>query len=68
MNLEPGVTPFPESVMDMFNGGLGWPPGGWPEPVWKVVLGEEKFKEARARYIAATRKGACRKERRTETG
>ncbi len=27
VNLEPGVTPFPESVIDMFNGGLGWPPG-----------------------------------------
>ena len=42
VNLEPGVTPFPESVMDMFNGGLGWPPGGWPEPVWRVVLGRGK--------------------------
>ena len=57
VNLEPGVTPFPESVIDMFSGGLGWPSGGWPEPVWKVVLGEKKFKEARARYEAALRKG-----------
>jgi pyruvate carboxylase len=55
VNLEPGVTPFPESVMDMFSGGLGWPPGGWPEPVWKVILGEKKFKEAKARYEAAKR-------------
>jgi pyruvate carboxylase len=55
-NLEPGVTPFPESVIDMLNGGLGWPPGGWPEKVWKVVLGEEKFLQARKRYLAATRK------------
>ncbi len=31
VNLEPGVTPFPESVIDMFSGGLGWPQGGWPE-------------------------------------
>jgi len=57
VNLEPGATPFPESVIDMFSGGLGWPPGGWPEPVWKAVLGERKFKEAKARYQAATRKG-----------
>ncbi len=57
VNLEPGVTPFPESVIDMLSGGLGWPPGGWPEPVWKVVLGEKKFKEARERYKAAERKG-----------
>ncbi len=57
VNLEPGVTPFPESVIDMFNGGLGWPPGGWPEPVWKVVLGEAGFKQAKARYQAAVRHG-----------
>jgi pyruvate carboxylase len=57
VNLEPGVTPFPESVVDMFDGGLGWPPGGWPEPVWRVVLGEEKFLKARARYRAAKAQG-----------
>jgi pyruvate carboxylase len=54
VNLEPGVTPFPESVIDMFSGGLGWPAGGWPELVWKVVLGEKRFKEAKGRYEAAT--------------
>jgi pyruvate carboxylase len=58
VNLEPGVTPFPESVLDMFRGGLGWPDGGWPEPLWKVVLGEKGFKEAKARYRAETRRGA----------
>ena len=57
VNLEPGVTPFPESVIDMFNGGLGWPNGGWPEPVWRVILGEKPFREARARYEAETRAG-----------
>lgn len=57
VNLEPGSMPFPESVLDMFSGGLGWPPGGWPEPVWRVVLGEEKFVQARKRYRAAVRKG-----------
>lgn len=56
VNLEPGMTPFPQSVLDMFSGGLGWPPGGWPEPVWKVVLGEKKFKEARQKYQMAARK------------
>ena len=59
VNLEPGVTPFPESVIDMFNGGLGWPPGGWPEKVWKVVLGEERFLQARKRYKEAIRKRAA---------
>jgi hypothetical protein len=24
------ATPFPESVIDMLSGGLGWPAGGWP--------------------------------------
>jgi pyruvate carboxylase len=42
----------------MFSGGLGWPAGGWPEQVWKVILGEKRFKEARARYEAQTAKGA----------
>ncbi len=61
VNLEPGLTPFPESVLDMFSGGLGWPPGGWPEPVWKVILGEKKFLLARKRYKEATRKSAAQK-------
>jgi pyruvate carboxylase len=50
VNLEPGATPFPESVIDMLMGGLGWPEGGWPEPVARAVLGTERFKEAKARY------------------
>jgi pyruvate carboxylase len=58
LNLEPGATAFPESVLDMFSGGLGWPAGGWPEPLWKVILGDKKFKEAKARYQAAARKGS----------
>ena len=56
VNLEPGSMPFPESVIDMMMGGLGWPEGGWPVAVWKVVLGEKRFAEARAKYDAA-RKG-----------
>ncbi len=58
VNLEPGSTPYPESVIDMLSGGLGWPDGGWPEPVWRAVLGEKRFREARARYQAAQRPAA----------
>jgi pyruvate carboxylase len=57
VNLEPGVTAFPESIIDMLSGGLGWPSGGWPEPLWKTILGEKRFKEAYARYKTETRKG-----------
>jgi pyruvate carboxylase len=42
VNLEPGVTPFPASVVDMLRGGLGQPMGGWPKQLQKVVLGKEK--------------------------
>ncbi|MBM3845561.1 MAG: pyruvate carboxylase, partial [Verrucomicrobia bacterium] len=42
VNLEPGVTPFPESVIDMLKGGLGQPMGGWPKAVQRVVLGKQK--------------------------
>ena len=47
VNLDPGSTPFPESVLDMLSGGLGWPQGGWPEDVQRVVLGEKRATEAR---------------------
>jgi pyruvate carboxylase len=57
VNLDPGATPFPESVIDMLMGGLGWPEGGWPEPVWRAVLGDKRFKEAKAAYLAALKKG-----------
>jgi pyruvate carboxylase len=53
VNLEPGATPFPESVIDMLTGGLGWPDGGWPVPMWRAVLGEKRFKEAQTKYKAA---------------
>lgn len=42
LNLEPGATPFPESVIDMLSGGLGQPVGGWPKKLQKVVLGDKK--------------------------
>jgi pyruvate carboxylase len=42
LNLEPGSTPFPESVIDMLAGGLGQPLGGWPKKLQAVVLGERK--------------------------
>ena len=50
VNLEPGTTGFPESVVDMLSGGLGWPDGGFPETVQRVVLGDRKFREAQAAY------------------
>src|SRR6185295_4973016 len=50
VNLEPASVAFPESVIDMMSGGLGWPDGGFPEQVWRVVLGEKRFKEAKAAY------------------
>jgi pyruvate carboxylase len=42
LNLEPGSTPFPESVIDMLAGGLGQPMGGWPKQLQEVVLGKRK--------------------------
>ncbi len=50
VNLEPGTTGFPESVVDMLSGGLGWPEGGFPEAVQRVVLGEKRAREARQAY------------------
>ncbi len=51
-NLEPGATPFPESVIDMLSGGLGWPEGGFPDGVSLTVLGSARFKEAQAKYLS----------------
>jgi pyruvate carboxylase len=59
VNLEPGVTPFPESVVDMLSGGLGWPPGGWPEAVSRVVLGEKRHAEARRNFDRGVVPGAA---------
>jgi pyruvate carboxylase len=42
VNLEPGATPFPQSVIDMMKGRLGKPLGGWPRKVQQVVLGKQK--------------------------
>ena len=42
VNLEPGATPFPESVIDLLAGGLGQPLGGWPKQLQRVVLGDRK--------------------------
>jgi pyruvate carboxylase len=46
LNLEPGM-PFPASVVDMLAGGLGQPPGGWPKPLQKIVLGKRKPRRGR---------------------
>jgi pyruvate carboxylase len=53
--MEPGSLPVPESVINMLEGGLGWPEGGWPETAWKVIRGEERFMEARERFRTETR-------------
>jgi pyruvate carboxylase len=58
VNLPPGEMPFPESVIDMLSGGLGWPEGGWPEPVSRAVIGEKRHKEAREKYKASLKKSA----------
>jgi pyruvate carboxylase len=58
VNLEAGAIPFPESVIDMLSGGLGWPEGGWPDAVSRVVLGEKAWKEAQTRYAASLKKSA----------
>jgi pyruvate carboxylase len=58
VHLDPGATPFPESVIDMLGGGLGWPPGGWPEAVQRVVLGEKRAAEARKNFAADVVPGA----------
>ncbi|HXJ72470.1 MAG TPA: pyruvate carboxylase subunit B, partial [Candidatus Dormibacteraeota bacterium] len=50
VNLEPGTIGFPDSVVDMLSGGLGWPPGGFPKQVQRVVLGEKRFKEVQAAF------------------
>jgi pyruvate carboxylase len=47
VNLEPGGQGFPDSVVDMLSGGLGWPENGWPEELQKVVLGHERAAQAR---------------------
>jgi pyruvate carboxylase len=64
VNLEPGAMPYPESVIDMLTGGLGWPDGGWPVEVSRAILGPEKHRRARARYAAAQR-AAKKVDRRT---
>ncbi len=50
VNLEPGAQGFPESVADMMSGGLGWPAGGWPVDVQRVVLGEKRAAQAQKDY------------------
>ena len=50
VNLDPGSQGFPESVVDMMRGGLGWPDGGWPKDVQRIVLGEKGAAEARINF------------------
>jgi pyruvate carboxylase len=50
VNLEPGTVGFPDSVVEMLSGALGWPAGGFPKEVQQVVLGPKKAKEAQAAF------------------
>jgi pyruvate carboxylase len=58
VNLEPGAQGFPESVADMMSGGLGWPAGGWPEKVQRVVLGEKRAAQAQKDFKKGVIPGA----------
>jgi len=58
VNLEPGAQGFPESVADMMSGGLGWPAGGWPEAVQRVVLGDKRAAQARKDFAQGVIPGA----------
>src|SRR5690606_17291092 len=60
VNLPPGETPFPESVIDMLSGGLGWPDGGFPADVSLAVLGREQHKAAQKRYQADLKAAAAK--------
>ena len=57
VNLSPEEHSWPESVIDMFQGGLGWPEGGWPEKVWKAILPKLAYQKARKRYQEDIRRG-----------
>ena len=62
VNLPPN-TDFPESVIDMLQGGLGQPVGGWPADVQKIVLGNrESFTERPGLRAAEMDLEATRKE------
>jgi len=58
VNLETGAQGFPESVADMMSGGLGWPAGGWPGAVQRVVLGEKRAAQAQKDFKQGVIPGA----------
>ena len=58
VNLEPGAQGFPESVVDMMSGGLGWPAGGWPKEVQRVVLGDKRAAQAQKDFKKGVIPGA----------
>ena len=56
---------FPESVVQLFRGDLGQPPGGWPAALQKKVLGDEEADTARpGEHLAAGRSRGREKRRR----
>lgn len=58
VNLDPGAQSFPESVIDMMSGGLGWPAGGWPKGLQRVILGEKRAAQAQKDFKNSVIPGA----------
>jgi len=59
VNLEPGAQGFPESVVDMLSGGLGWPAGGWPADLQRAILGDKRAAQARRDFEHGVIPGAA---------
>ncbi len=68
VNLDPREQSWPESVIDMFKGGLGWPDGGWPHDIWKAILPPEDYKKARQRYRQDVKRGRPKPPRSLDLG
>jgi pyruvate carboxylase len=62
-------TGFPESVVQLFRGELGQPPGGWPKALQaKVLAGEQPLLERPGASLPATDLAAAREELQKKIG
>uniref|UniRef100_Q07TZ1 Pyruvate carboxylase n=1 Tax=Rhodopseudomonas palustris (strain BisA53) TaxID=316055 RepID=Q07TZ1_RHOP5 len=60
---------FPESVVQLFRGDLGQPPGGWPKALQaKILKGQPAYTDRPGAKLAATDLDAVREELATKTG
>jgi pyruvate carboxylase len=60
---------FPESVIQLFRGDLGQPPGGWPPALQAKVLGGEKADTSRpGEHLPAVDLEAARQEAKAKVG